>query len=88
MQLRCRSHNNEGDRRNDLLFYVLAAVQAPPASKLHEPIVFGIGMALTYPSIGAMTAEKVPAVQRGLAMGMYNSCIYLGMMFGSTVNQL
>ena len=45
-------------------------------------------MALTYPSIGAMTAEKVPAVQRGLAMGMYNSCIYLGMMFGSTVNQL
>ncbi len=43
----------------------------------------GIGMALTYTAIGALIAEHVPAVQRGLAMGMYNSCIYLGMMAGS-----
>jgi len=48
-------------------------------------VVMGVGMALTFTAIGAMIAELVPAVQRGLAMGMYNSCIYLGMMCGSTV---
>jgi len=48
-------------------------------------VVMGVGMALTFTAIGAMIAELVPAVQRGLAMGMYNSCIYLGMMTGSTV---
>lgn len=42
-------------------------------------------MALTFTAIGALIAELIPAVQRGLAMGMYNSCIYLGMMFGSAV---
>jgi MFS family permease len=48
-------------------------------------VVMGIGMALTFTAIGALIAELVPAVQRGLAMGMYNSCVYLGMMAGSTV---
>ena len=48
-------------------------------------VVMGIGMALTFTAIGALIAELVPAVQRGMAMGMYNSCIYLGMMSGSTV---
>lgn len=48
-------------------------------------IVLGIGMALTYTAIGALIAEQVPVLQRGLAMGMYNSCIYLGMMAGSTL---
>jgi len=48
-------------------------------------VVMGVGMALTFTAIGAMIAELIPAVQRGLAMGMYNSCIYLGMMAGSTV---
>jgi len=48
-------------------------------------VVMGVGMALTFTSIGALIAELVPALKRGLAMGMYNSCIYLGMMFGSTV---
>jgi MFS family permease len=47
-------------------------------------VVLGAGMALTFTAIGALIAELVPAVQRGLAMGMYNSCIYLGMMSGST----
>ena len=37
------------------------------------------------PRLGALIAELVPAVQRGLAMGMYNSCVYLGMMTGATV---
>ena len=48
-------------------------------------VVMGVGMALTFTAIGALVAELVPAVQRGLAMGMYNSCVYLGMMAGSTV---
>jgi len=48
-------------------------------------VVMGVGMALTFTAIGALIAELVPAVQRGLAMGMYNSCVYLGMMAGSTV---
>jgi len=47
-------------------------------------VIMGVGMALTFTAIGALIAELVPAVQRGLAMGMYNSCIYLGMMAGST----
>ena len=48
-------------------------------------VVLGIGMALTFTAIGALIAELVPALQRGLAMGMYNSSVYLGMMSGSTV---
>ena len=47
--------------------------------------VMGVGMALTFTTIGAMIADQTPALQRGLAMGMYNSCIFLGMMSGSTV---
>lgn len=47
--------------------------------------VIGVGMALSFTAIGAMIAELVPPLQRGLSMGMYNSCIYLGMMCGSTV---
>jgi predicted MFS family arabinose efflux permease len=31
-----------------------------------------------------LIVEQVPTAQRGLAMGMYNSCIYLGLMTGST----
>ncbi len=48
-------------------------------------VVMGVGMALTFTTIGAMIADQTPAAQRGLAMGMYNSCIYLGMMCGATV---
>lgn len=47
--------------------------------------IMGIGMALNFTAIGALIAERVPAAQRGLAMGMYNSCVYLGMMTGSTI---
>ncbi|NVO00090.1 MAG: MFS transporter [Geobacteraceae bacterium] len=47
-------------------------------------LLLGLGMALTYTAIGALIADGVPPRQRGLAMGMYNSCIYLGMMTGST----
>lgn len=47
-------------------------------------VLMGIGMALTFTTVGAMIADLAPALQRGLAMGMYNSCVYLGMMAGST----
>jgi predicted MFS family arabinose efflux permease len=47
-------------------------------------VLLGVGMALTFTAIGALIAELVPPLQRGLSMGMYNSCIYLGMMCGST----
>jgi DHA1 family multidrug resistance protein-like MFS transporter len=46
-------------------------------------VLLGVGMALVYTAIGALLADGVPAPRRGLAMGMYNSCIYLGMMAGS-----
>lgn len=48
-------------------------------------VLMGIGMALTFTAIGALIAEKTPPLQRGLAMGMYNSCVYLGMMTGATL---
>jgi MFS family permease len=46
-------------------------------------VLLGGGMALSFTAIGALVAEAVPPAQRGLAMGMFNSCIYLGMMAGS-----
>jgi MFS family permease len=47
-------------------------------------VLLGVGMALTFTTIGAMIADSAPPLQRGLAMGLYNSCIYLGMMSGAT----
>jgi MFS family permease len=46
-------------------------------------IVLGVGMALIYTAIGALIAEQVPATQRGLAMGMYHSSVFMGMMSGA-----
>lgn len=48
-------------------------------------VLLGIGMALCFTAVGALIAESVSAVQRGLAMGMYNSTVYLAMMAGSTI---
>ena len=47
-------------------------------------VALGIGMALIYTAVGALIAEQVPVLQRGLAMGIYHSCVFLGMMAGST----
>ncbi|NJD91610.1 MAG: MFS transporter [Geobacter sp.] len=81
------------DRRwlvaSGLLCLALALAALGQLHQLHNlvlcAILLGIGMALTYTAIGAIIAVQVPALQRGLAMGMYNSCIYLGMMAGSAV---
>jgi sugar phosphate permease len=40
-------------------------------------------MGLAFTSIGALIAEVVPVESRGLAMGGYNTCIYLGMLSSS-----
>ena len=42
-------------------------------------------MGLGFTPVGALIAEVVPAADRGLAMGGYNTCIYLGMMFSSAL---
>ncbi len=45
----------------------------------------GVSMGLAFTSVGALIPEVVSADARGLAMGGYNSAIYLGMMMGSLV---
>ncbi len=45
----------------------------------------GLAMGLGFTPVGALIAEVVPPADRGLAMGGYNTCIYLGMMISSAV---
>lgn len=46
-------------------------------------MLMGLAMGLGFTPVGALIAEVVPPAARGLAMGGYNTCIYLGMMCGS-----
>jgi len=48
-------------------------------------ITLGASMGLAFTSIGALIAETVDPESRGVAMGGYNTCIYLGMMLSSTL---
>ena len=45
----------------------------------------GISMGIAFTAVGALISEVVAADSRGLAMGGYNSCIYLGMMLSSLI---
>jgi MFS family permease len=54
-----------------------------PSALMACAVVLGMGMALSFTAIGALVAEAVSPFRRGLAMGMFNSCVYLGMMGGS-----
>jgi DHA1 family multidrug resistance protein-like MFS transporter len=45
----------------------------------------GLAMSLGFTPVGALIAEVVPATDRGLAMGGYNTCIYLGEMISSAL---
>jgi len=45
----------------------------------------GLAMGLGFTPVGALIAEVVPPEARGLAMGGYNTCIYLSMMLSSAV---
>jgi MFS family permease len=47
--------------------------------------LLGISMGLAFTSVGALIAEVVDLESRGLAMGGYNTCIYLGMMLSSAL---
>jgi MFS family permease len=48
-------------------------------------VAMGVSMGLAFTSIGALIAETVAPENRGLAMGGYNTCIYLGMMASSAL---
>ncbi len=43
-------------------------------------VAMGISMGLAFTSVAALCVETVPPEHRGIAMGGYNSAIYLGMM--------
>ena len=45
--------------------------------------VLGLAMSLGFTPVGALIAEVVPPASRGVAMGGYNTCLYIGMMLGS-----
>jgi len=45
----------------------------------------GLAMGLGFTPVGALIAEVAPQTDRGLAMGGYNTCIYLGMMLSSAL---
>ena len=47
--------------------------------------LLGAGMGLTFTAISSLVAVAMPPGQRGLGMGLYNSCIYLGMMLSSAI---
>jgi MFS family permease len=46
-------------------------------------IALGVTMGLAFTPLGALVAETAPPESKGLAMGGYNTCIYLGMMLSS-----
>lgn len=46
-------------------------------------LALGVTMGLSFTPLGALIAEAAPPEARGLAMGCYNTSIYLGMMLSS-----
>jgi MFS family permease len=61
------------------------AVSGTPVQFILFAGTFGVSMGLAFTSIGALIAEVAPQESRGLAMGGYNTCIYLGMMLSSAL---
>ncbi|MBJ6750577.1 MFS transporter [Geomonas anaerohicana] len=45
--------------------------------------VLGAGMGIGFTALSALVVVVMPPKQRGLGLGLYNSCIYLGMMLSS-----
>ncbi|QXE92960.1 MFS transporter [Geomonas subterranea] len=45
--------------------------------------VLGAGMGIGFTALSALVVVVMPPRQRGLGLGLYNSCIYLGMMLSS-----
>ncbi|BCS53615.1 MFS transporter [Geobacter sp. SVR] len=46
---------------------------------------FGVTLGVAFTALVALTADAAPREQRGLALGLYNSCLYLGMMLSSAL---
>jgi MFS family permease len=46
--------------------------------------LLGVSMGVAFTALAALIADSVPHDLRGMAMGGYNSCIYLGMMASSS----
>jgi MFS transporter, DHA1 family, multidrug resistance protein len=51
-----------------------------PLDFMVSSVVMGVSMGLTFTSVAALAVEAAPPELRGVAMGGYNSAIYLGMM--------
>lgn len=45
--------------------------------------LMGISMGVAFTAVGALISEVTPVESRGLAMGGYNTCVYLGMMLSA-----
>jgi MFS family permease len=52
---------------------------------LISAFVMGISMGIAFTAVGALVSELVPADSRGVAMGGYNTCIYIGMMLSALI---
>jgi MFS family permease len=46
-------------------------------------VLFGIALGVAFTALVTLTADAAPRELRGLALGLYNSCLYLGMMLSS-----
>lgn len=49
-------------------------------SFLAGAFLMGVAMSFAFTAVGALIAQVVPPDSKGLAMGGYNTCIYIGMM--------
>lgn len=53
------------------------------AALILSACLLGAGMGTSFTALSSLVAIVMPAGQRGLGMGLYNSCVYLGMMLSS-----
>uniref|UniRef100_C6E2Y1 Major facilitator superfamily MFS_1 n=1 Tax=Geobacter sp. (strain M21) TaxID=443144 RepID=C6E2Y1_GEOSM len=53
------------------------------AAMILSACLLGAGMGTSFTALSSLVAIVMPAGRRGLGMGLYNSCIYLGMMLSS-----
>ncbi|MHC1730059.1 MAG: MFS transporter [Syntrophobacteraceae bacterium] len=54
-------------------------------SFLISAFAMGVSMSIAFTAVGALIAQVVPADSKGLAMGGYNTCIYIGMMASALI---
>lgn len=70
-----------------LLGYALSMAGFGLSVSLLSLLIFsclmGISMGIAFTAVGALISEVTPVESRGLAMGGYNTCVYLGMMLSA-----